>query len=79
MDFTVVDDLASYREEARKWVAENLPELKEEALRQRKTGDTFCHEFHRRLAAAGVIGAGWPREYAVRTCRSALPARSVRR
>jgi 3-oxocholest-4-en-26-oyl-CoA dehydrogenase alpha subunit len=63
MDFTVVDDLAAYREEARKWVAENLPELKDEARRQRKTGDTFCPEFHRRLAAAGVIGAGWPREY----------------
>jgi alkylation response protein AidB-like acyl-CoA dehydrogenase len=63
MDFTVVDNLASYREEARRWVAENIPELKEEALRQRKTGDTFNHDIHRRLAKAGWIGAGWPKEY----------------
>ena len=63
MDFTVVDNLAQYRDEARRWVAENLPEIKDEAKRQRKSGDTFSREFHRRLAAAGVLGAGWPREY----------------
>jgi len=63
MDFTVVDNLADYRDEARRWVAENLPELKEEGLRQRKTGDTFSWVFHKRLAAAGWLGAGWPREY----------------
>jgi alkylation response protein AidB-like acyl-CoA dehydrogenase len=63
MDFTVVDNLAHYRDEARSWVAEHLPELKDEAQRQRKTGDTFSWVFHKRLAAAGWLGAGWPREY----------------
>jgi 3-oxocholest-4-en-26-oyl-CoA dehydrogenase alpha subunit len=64
MDFSVaVDHLAAYRDDARAWVAQNLPELSEWAEEQRVTGDYETLELRRRLAEAGWLGAGWPREY----------------
>jgi len=63
MDFTVVDGLAEYRAEARRWVAEHLPELPDWVEEQRVSGDRITLECHRRLAEAGWLGAGWPKEY----------------
>src|SRR5688500_10445629 len=64
MDFTIpADRLAAHREEARTWVAENLPELPDWAEEQRVSGNYHTPELHRRLAAAGWYGAGWPVEY----------------
>jgi alkylation response protein AidB-like acyl-CoA dehydrogenase len=64
MDFTVpVDSLAEHRETARRWVAENLPELPEWAEEQRVSGNYHTPELHRRLAEAGWYAAGWPVEY----------------
>lgn len=64
MDFTVpADKLADHRDQARTWVAENLPELPEWAEEQRVSGDYHTPELHRRLAGAGWYGAGWPEEY----------------
>jgi alkylation response protein AidB-like acyl-CoA dehydrogenase len=63
MDFAVVDDLESYRTRAIGWVAENLPELPEWVEEQRVTGTYHTREFHRRMATAGWLGAGWPEEY----------------
>jgi alkylation response protein AidB-like acyl-CoA dehydrogenase len=63
MDFAVpADNLAEYREQARRWVAENLPELTDWAEVQRVTGDYHTPEYHRRMADAGWLGVGWPRE-----------------
>jgi alkylation response protein AidB-like acyl-CoA dehydrogenase len=64
VDFAVpADNLVEYREEARRWVAENLPELTDWAEEQRVTGDYHTPECHRRMANAGWLGVGWPREF----------------
>jgi hypothetical protein len=63
MDFTVVDALAQHREAARTWVAEHLPEIEDWVEEQRVTGNHLSLECHRRLAEAGWLGAGWPKEY----------------
>lgn len=63
MDFTPIDDLGPFREGARKWVNDALPNLADEAERQRVTGDSFSPEIHRFLAEEGWLGAGWPEEY----------------
>ena len=63
MDFTVADALADSRDAARRWVGEHLPELDEWIEEQRVTGNYLSLECHRRLAAAGWLGAGWPKEY----------------
>jgi alkylation response protein AidB-like acyl-CoA dehydrogenase len=63
MDFTEVDALADHREAAREWIAEHLPELPEWIEEQRVTGNYLSLECHRRLGAAGWLGAGWPLEY----------------
>jgi alkylation response protein AidB-like acyl-CoA dehydrogenase len=64
MEFSApVDHLADYRDTAKAWVAEHLPELPDWAEQQRVTGDYHTPELHRRLAEAGWLGAGWPREY----------------
>ncbi|HLG67732.1 MAG TPA: acyl-CoA dehydrogenase family protein [Acidimicrobiales bacterium] len=64
MDFTVpADRLAAFREDARSWVDAHLPELATWAEEQRVTGNYHTPELHRRLAEAGWLGAGWPKEY----------------
>jgi alkylation response protein AidB-like acyl-CoA dehydrogenase len=63
MDFEVVDHLEAYRNGAKRWVAENLPELLVWVEEQRVTGTYHTAELHRRMASAGWLGAGWPKEY----------------
>jgi len=64
MDFTVpADSLAAFRQDARSWVDAHLPELATWAEEQRVTGNYHTPELHRRLAEAGWLGAGWPKEY----------------
>lgn len=61
MDFTVTDELADVRDQAIRWVRENVdPEWAET---QHRTGDYHTPELHRRLARDGWLGAGWPAEY----------------
>jgi alkylation response protein AidB-like acyl-CoA dehydrogenase len=63
MDFSVLDHLESYRGSASRWVAETLPELPLWVEEQRVSGTYHTAEFHRRMASAGWLGAGWPPEY----------------
>lgn len=61
VDFRESDALAQYRADARAWVDANTePEWVETQLR---TGTYHTPELHARMAEAGVLGAGWPREY----------------
>jgi alkylation response protein AidB-like acyl-CoA dehydrogenase len=61
MDFAEPPEVARQRAAATAWVDANTrPEWAEEQYR------TGCHQtpaLHERLAADGVLGAGWPREY----------------
>jgi alkylation response protein AidB-like acyl-CoA dehydrogenase len=61
MDFTVLDDLAAYREAARSWVDENVQQ--EWVDEQHRTGTHHTPELHALLARDGILGAGWPPEY----------------
>jgi len=60
MDFTVVDNLAEHREQARAWVAENLPEIKEEANASARPATRFSHEIPPSSRRRRLLGAGWP-------------------
>jgi hypothetical protein len=61
MDFEVSDALAGYREQATAWAAANVdPGWQAE---QERTGTYHTAELHRRLAAGGFLGAGWPAAY----------------
>lgn len=61
MDFHIIDKLAHVRDAATRWVDDNVdPGWAEE---QHRTGDYHMPELHRRLAADGWLGAGWPAEY----------------
>jgi alkylation response protein AidB-like acyl-CoA dehydrogenase len=61
MDFTIQDDLAAHREKAREWFTANFDPAWAEA--QYVTGSHQTMELHRRMAADGLLGAGWPKEY----------------
>ena len=61
MDFHDKDRLAPYRAAAREWIAVNLrPECAEEA---RLNGHYHSQTLYAKLAADGILGAGWPAEY----------------
>ena len=61
IDFRVADKLAEYRAAAKSWVAANFdPDW---ADKERDSGTYHTHELHQKLAADGILGAGWPREY----------------
>jgi len=61
MDFVVQDDLVAHRERARAWFEDNFdPAWAED---QYVTGSHQTMELHRRMAADGILAAGWPKEY----------------
>jgi alkylation response protein AidB-like acyl-CoA dehydrogenase len=61
VDFRVSDSLGEYRARAREWADRNFdPSWAVEELR---TGTYHTDELHRRLAAEGILGAGWPPAY----------------
>ena len=61
MDFSTTDELADQRSEARAWIDANFdPQWAED---QYVTGSHQTPELHARLAADGILGAGWPAEY----------------
>jgi alkylation response protein AidB-like acyl-CoA dehydrogenase len=61
VDFSDVDNLADYREQAAAWIAKHVdPGWAEQ---QRVTGSYHTPALHALLAAQGWLGAGWPAEY----------------
>ena len=61
MDFSDVDKLAEYRQQAREWVDRHVaPDWAEQ---QRTSGSYHTPELHALLAGQGWLGAGWPAEY----------------
>jgi 3-oxocholest-4-en-26-oyl-CoA dehydrogenase alpha subunit len=61
VDFSISDDFAAQRAAAEAWVAANAdPAWAEE---QHRTGTHHSPELHARMAADGLLGAGWPEEY----------------
>ena len=61
MDFSDVDKLAEYRQQAREWVERHVdPHWAEQ---QRVSGSYHTPELHAFLAEQGWLGAGWPAEY----------------
>ena len=56
MDLNYTAEDKAYREQVRRWLAENLPKKKPETLAERR-------EWHRKLYEAGYLGMGWPKEY----------------
>jgi alkylation response protein AidB-like acyl-CoA dehydrogenase len=61
VDFTVTDDLAEHRAQARAWFEANVDPAW--AAQQHDTGTHHTAELHRRLARDGILGGGWPAEY----------------
>ena len=61
MDFSRTDDLAGYRVQARQWAAQHVRE--EWLAQEHETGTHHNPVLHRLLAAHGILGAGWPKEY----------------
>jgi hypothetical protein len=61
VDFSDVDKLAEYRQQAREWVERHVdPHWAEQ---QRVSGSYHAPELHAFLAEQGWLGAGWPAEY----------------
>jgi hypothetical protein len=61
VDFSDVDKLAEYRQQAREWVERHVdPHWAEQ---QRVSGSYHTPELHAFLAEQGWLGAGWPAEY----------------
>jgi len=61
VDFSDVDKLAEYRQQAREWVDRHVaPDWAEQ---QRTSGSYHTPELHALLAGQGWLGAGWPAEY----------------
>jgi len=61
VDFSDVDKLAEYRQQAREWVERHVnPDWAEQ---QRVSGSYHTPELHALLAEQGWLGAGWPAEY----------------
>jgi alkylation response protein AidB-like acyl-CoA dehydrogenase len=61
VDFTDVDRLAEYRQQAREWVERHVdPDWAEQ---QRTSGSYHTPALHALLAQQGWLGAGWPAEY----------------
>ena len=61
MDFSDVDKLAEYRQQAREWVETHVdPDWAEQ---QRISGSYHTPKLHALLAGQGWLGAGWPAEY----------------
>ncbi len=61
MDFSDVDKLAEYRQQAREWVERHVnPDWAEQ---QRVSGSYHTPALHALLAGQGWLGAGWPAEY----------------
>jgi alkylation response protein AidB-like acyl-CoA dehydrogenase len=61
VDFSDVDKLAEYRQQAREWVQTHVdPDWAEQ---QRTSGSYHTPELHALLAGQGWLGAGWPAEY----------------
>jgi len=61
VDFSDVDKLAEYRQQARAWVERHVdPDWAEQ---QRVSGSYHTPELHALLAGQGWLGAGWPAEY----------------
>ena len=61
VDFELADAYAEHRQAARAWVAANADTAW--AREQEITGTYHTAELHRRLAADGFLGAGWPPAY----------------
>ena len=61
MDFSDVDNLAGYRDQAAAWVDRHVDRAWAE--QQRVTGSYHTPPLHALLAAQGWLGAGWPAEY----------------
>jgi alkylation response protein AidB-like acyl-CoA dehydrogenase len=61
MDFEVADAYAEHRQAARDWAVGNVDPAW--VAEQERTGTYHTAELHRRLAADGFLGAGWPAEY----------------
>jgi alkylation response protein AidB-like acyl-CoA dehydrogenase len=61
MDFTEADRLAEFRSTAREWGERYLKAAWAEF--EHETGSHHCRELHAILAAQGLLGAGWPKEY----------------
>jgi alkylation response protein AidB-like acyl-CoA dehydrogenase len=61
VDFTVPDELRRCRLDASAWADANFdPDW---AIAELSTGTYHTDPLHRRLAADGILGAGWPPEY----------------
>jgi alkylation response protein AidB-like acyl-CoA dehydrogenase len=61
VDFSTVDNLAGYRDQAAAWVDRHVgPDWAEQ---QRLTGSYHTPQLHALLAEQGWLGAGWPAEY----------------
>jgi alkylation response protein AidB-like acyl-CoA dehydrogenase len=61
MDFGDVDPLGQFRDEARRWMDQHFdPAWPHE---QRTTGRFHTPALHALLAAEGIYGAGWPKEF----------------
>ncbi len=72
MDFLVTDQFADVRQDAIRWVEQNVDPGWADI--QHRSGDYHTAELHRRLARDGWLGAGWPEEYGGTTNSPALAA-----
>jgi alkylation response protein AidB-like acyl-CoA dehydrogenase len=61
MDFTERDQLAGYRAAAKQWADANLEV--DWVEQEHRTGTHHNRVLHHRLAADGLLAAGWPQEY----------------
>jgi alkylation response protein AidB-like acyl-CoA dehydrogenase len=61
MDFTERDQLAEYRAAAKLWADANLEV--DWVEQEHRTGTHHNRVLHHRLAADGLLAAGWPKEY----------------
>jgi alkylation response protein AidB-like acyl-CoA dehydrogenase len=61
MDFTEQDKLAEFRDAAKRWADANLEA--DWVDQEHRTGTHHNPVLHRRLAADGLLAAGWPEQY----------------
>ncbi|MSQ40406.1 MAG: hypothetical protein EXR55_01835 [Dehalococcoidia bacterium] len=79
MDFQFTPEQAAFREEAARWIKENLPPGWEgqEGDPESPENIQVAREFRKRLAAKGWLALGWPKEYGGSTGRNADPMAQV--